>query len=82
MIKYDTINKGLQRVSDFWDQTRDNGKWRTWKVQVYSEETPLKAQAKALAVILEQRKILTTTSSDQLRWEKKMKETLTSKKPS
>eukprot|EP00253_Pinus_taeda_P033643 PITA_33643 len=68
ILKNDTDNKGLLRVSDFWDQTRGNGKWRTWRDLVYNEETPLKAQAEALAVSLEQRKILTSTSSDQLRW--------------
>ena len=26
IIKEDTINKGLKRVREFWDQTRDNGK--------------------------------------------------------
>lgn len=35
---------------------------------MYSEDSPLKAQAEALATILELRKILISTSSDQLRW--------------
>ena len=56
-LKDDTDNKGLLRVSDFWDQTIYKDKWRTWKNLGYSEETPLKAQAEALAVILEQRNI-------------------------
>eukprot|EP00253_Pinus_taeda_P017321 PITA_17321 len=53
---------------DYWDQTRNNNKWRTWKLPVYSEETPLKAQAEALATILEKRKFLISTFIDQLRW--------------
>ena len=55
-------------VSDFWDQVRDNGKWRVWEDLGYSEESPLKAQADSLALDLEQRKIFVSSSSDQLRW--------------
>lgn len=54
-------------VSDFWDQVRDNGKWKMWKNLGYSEESPLKAQADSLALDLEKRKILVSSSSDQLR---------------
>jgi len=35
-------------VKDFWDPDRNNGKWRNWKDLGYSNESPLKAQAKAL----------------------------------
>ena len=55
-------------VSDFWDHVRDNGKWRMWKDLGYSEESPLKTQANSLALDLEQRKILVSSSSEQLRW--------------
>ena len=55
-------------VSDFWDQVRNNVKWRIWKDLGYKEEIPLKAQADSLAMDLEQRKILVSSSSDQLRW--------------
>jgi len=55
-------------VSDFWDQVRNNGKWIIWKILVYSEETPLKAQAEAVAVILEKRKNLISTCTKKLRW--------------
>ena len=68
ILKDDTVNKGLKKVSDFWDNTRNNDKWRTWKVPVYNEETPLKTQAEALATILEKRKILISTFVDQLIW--------------
>jgi len=67
-IQTDTINKGLKKVSDYWDQSKDNGKWRIWKLPDHRELTPLKTQAKALEVILEKRQILTSTSDDQLRW--------------
>eukprot|EP00253_Pinus_taeda_P015992 PITA_15992 len=55
-------------VSDFWDQVRNNCKWRIWKDMGYSEESPLKAQIVSLALDLEQRKILVSYLSDQLRW--------------
>ena len=67
-LKNDSDNKGLCMVSDFWDQVRNNGKWRIWKDLGYNEESPLKAQAGSLALALEQRKILVSSSSDQLRW--------------
>jgi len=54
-------------VSDFWDQVRNNGKWRIWKDLGHSEDSPLKAQADSLAWDLEQRKILVSLSN-QLRW--------------
>lgn len=55
-------------VSDYWDQTRNNGKWRIWKLLDYHELKTLQTQAKALEAILEKRKILTSTSDDQLGW--------------
>eukprot|EP00253_Pinus_taeda_P032242 PITA_32242 len=67
-IQTDTIKKGLKKVSDYWDQSRDNDKWRFWKLPDCSELTLLKTQAKALASILEKRQILTSTSDDLLRW--------------
>ena len=67
-LKNDTENKGLLMINDFWDQVRNNGKWRTLKDLGYKEESPLKAQANSLAMDLEQRKILVSSSSDQLRW--------------
>lgn len=54
-IQGDTINKGLIRVSDYWNQLRNNTKWRIWKHQVYNEMNTLKAQAKALEDIMEKR---------------------------
>eukprot|EP00253_Pinus_taeda_P008423 PITA_08423 len=50
------------------ESTKNKGKWRIWNKLVYSDETPLKAQAESLAEVLEQRNILTSTSDDQLRW--------------
>jgi len=55
-------------VSDYWDQSRNNGKWRIWKLLVYNEMKMLKTQAKSLEDILDKRQILTSTSDDQLRW--------------
>ena len=67
-LKNDTDNKGLLMVSDLWDQVRNNGKWIIWKDLGYHEESPLKAQAVSLALDLEQKKILVSPSSNQLRW--------------
>lgn len=39
-----------------------------WKDLGYSEESPLKAQEDSLALHLEQRNILVSSSSDKLRW--------------
>eukprot|EP00253_Pinus_taeda_P033272 PITA_33272 len=69
-IQTDTINKGLRRVSDFWDQSRNNGKWGIWKLPVYNEMSMLNTQATTLKGLLEKRKILISTSDDQLRWGK------------
>jgi len=55
IIKDDTLNKGLKRVCDFWYQSREERKWRIWRVPEYNVETPLKAQAKVLEKILEKR---------------------------
>ena len=52
-LKNDTDKKGLLMVSDFWDQVRNNGKWRMWKDLDYNEENTLKAQADSLALDLE-----------------------------
>jgi len=60
-------------VSDYWEQSRENCKWRIWKLLEYNEVTPLKTQAKALGIILERRQILTSTSDDLLRWGKNNK---------
>eukprot|EP00253_Pinus_taeda_P004124 PITA_04124 len=69
-IHTDTINKGLRRVSDFWDQSKNNGKWRIWKLLDYSEMGMMHTQAIALNGLLEKRQILTSTLEDQLRWGK------------
>lgn len=66
-LKNDTDNKVLYLVKDFWDQERNNDKWRTWKDLGYQEENPLKAQANSLAMELEQRRILVSKLLDQLR---------------
>ena len=55
-------------VSDFLDQVRNNCKWIMWKDLGYNEENPLKPQADSLALDLEQREILVSSSFDQLRW--------------
>ena len=67
-LKNETNNKGLCMVNGFWEQVRNYGKWKIWKDLGYREESPLKAQANSLAMVLEQRKILVSSSSDQLRW--------------
>eukprot|EP00253_Pinus_taeda_P013187 PITA_13187 len=69
-IHTDTINKGLRRVSDYWDQTRNNGKWRIWKLPNYSERGMMHTQAIALNGLLAKRKILISTLEDQLIWGK------------
>eukprot|EP00253_Pinus_taeda_P035229 PITA_35229 len=53
-----------------WAKEKSYRKWRIWKNLVYSDDSPLKSQAEALKVMLEQRKILKSTSSDQLIWGK------------
>lgn len=55
-------------VKYFWDQTNNEGKWRTWKNLHHREDSPLKAKTKALLRILEQSKILMLGGHDQLRW--------------
>lgn len=67
-LKNKTNNKRLVKVNDFWDQEKSEGKWRIWKNLEYNDDSPLQAQAEALTAILEQRKILTSIDSDQLRW--------------
>ena len=67
-LKNDTDNKGVLMVSNFWDQGRNNGKWRIWGDLGHSEESPLKAQTDSLAQDSAQRKILVSSLSDQIRW--------------
>ena len=55
-------------LRDFWDQERNNGKWRNWKDLGHSDESPLKAQADTLTQDIEHRRILVSSSLDQLRW--------------
>jgi len=70
-LKNDTKNKGLLMVNDFWDQVRNNGRWRIWKDLGHSQESPLKGQAYSLSQDLEHRRILVSSLPDQLRWGKK-----------
>ena len=42
-LKNDTNNKSLFMVNDFWDQVRNNRKWRICKDLGHNEESPLKA---------------------------------------
>lgn len=58
-------------VNDFWDQVRNNGRWRIWKDLGHSQESPLKGQAYSLSQDLEHRRILVSSLPDQLRWGKK-----------
>eukprot|EP00253_Pinus_taeda_P002045 PITA_02045 len=69
-IHTDTISKGLNWVSDYWDQARNDKKWRTWKLPNYSGMGMLHTQATALQGILDKRKILNSKLNDQLRWGK------------
>eukprot|EP00253_Pinus_taeda_P031614 PITA_31614 len=48
-------------------KANSEGKWRKWKKLFYRDTSPLKAQTEALKNILEQRKILVSVDSDQLR---------------
>ena len=57
-------------VKDFCDQGRNNGKWREWKDLGYSDENQLKTKVEALTQELEHRRILVSSSTDQLRWGK------------
>eukprot|EP00253_Pinus_taeda_P022782 PITA_22782 len=67
-IHTDTINKALRWVSDYWDQSRNNGKWRTWKLPDYREMGMLHTQAIALKGLLNKRQILKSDLDDQLIW--------------
>lgn len=67
-LKKETGTKRLFKVKYFLDQTNNEGKWRTWKNLDHREDNPLKSKAKALLIILEQRKILVIGGHDQLRW--------------
>lgn len=66
-LKRDTDNKRLSLLKYFWDQGRDKEKWRKWKDLSYNEESPLKGMVGVLAMDLEQRRILVSSSPDQLR---------------
>eukprot|EP00253_Pinus_taeda_P003033 PITA_03033 len=68
ILREETVNKGIKKVSEFWDKTKNIGDWRILKIPINSEESPLKTQAETLAKILEKRKILISSSPDQLRW--------------
>eukprot|EP00253_Pinus_taeda_P023753 PITA_23753 len=57
-------------VKDFWDQGRNNGKWRNCKDLGYSDESSLKAKADALTQDLEHRRVLVSSSPDQFIWGK------------
>jgi len=67
-LKEEIDTKGLSKVKDFWDKTNSKGKWRTWRIFDYRDDNPLKAKAKALMKMLEQRKTLVLGRHDQLRW--------------
>lgn len=69
-LKNDKDNKGMVMLKDFWDQERNNGKWREWKDLGYSDENQLKTKAEALTQELEHRRIRVSSSKDQLRWGK------------
>jgi len=60
-------------VNDFWDQVRNNGKWRIWNDLGHSEESPLKALLDSLGQDLEHMKILVSSLHDQVRWGKNTK---------
>jgi len=69
-IHTDTINKVLRKVRDYWDHSRNNEKWRIWKLPDYRERGRMQTQAIALNGILGTRQILTSTLENQLRWGK------------
>eukprot|EP00253_Pinus_taeda_P020692 PITA_20692 len=62
-----TINKGLRLVHDYWDQSRNNKKWRTWKLSDYNGMGMLHTRVIALKGLLDKRQILTSTLDDQLK---------------
>ena len=64
----ETETRGLTKVKDFWDQTNNNGKWRTWGNLNFRGDNPLKAKAETFLKRLDQRKILKSEGQDQLRW--------------
>lgn len=57
-------------VKEFWDQGRNNGKWRERKDLGYNDENQLKTKVEALTQELEHRRILFASSTDKLRWGK------------
>ena len=69
-LKRDTDNKRLSLVKYFWDHGSDKEKERKWKDLSYNEESSLKAMEEVLAMDLESRRILVSSSPDQLRWGK------------
>jgi len=48
-------------VKDFWDQERNNEKWRKWKELSYSDDNPLKAMVESLTMDLKHRQILVSS---------------------
>ena len=56
--------------SGYWDLSRNNGKWRTWKLPDYSGMGMLHIQAIALKGLLDKRQTLNSTLDNQLRWGK------------
>ena len=66
-IHTDNINKGLRWVSDYWDQARNDEKWRTWKLPDYNGMGMLHTQSIALQGLLDKRQILNSNLNDQLR---------------
>ena len=64
----ETKARGVTKVKDFWEQTNNNGKWRTWGNLDFKENNPLKAKVETLLKRLDQRKILKSKGKDQLRW--------------
>eukprot|EP00253_Pinus_taeda_P018657 PITA_18657 len=65
-LAYKQILKDFVMVAGI--KANSGGKWRIWKKLVYRDNSPLKAHEEALTTILEQRKILVSADSDQLRW--------------
>jgi len=81
-LKNDTDTKALQQAKYFWDQTNSEGKWRTWNLMEYMDNSSLKAKVDSLIATLDQRKILISIDQGQLRWEITMKAPLILKRQS
>jgi len=54
-------------VKDFWENTHNVRKWRTWKKIEGREDRTLNSKAESLKRMLDQRMILVTERQDQLR---------------